>query len=97
MKISSTYIIGDISFDFGRFNLVFDECSILRKSVHRLYDSLVCSHSSYDDYVKVVEFISTTLKEFDCPFHFSLHSISADTAVYDDVEYIFLKVFVRVS
>nr|QPB07453.1 MAG: hypothetical protein [Microvirus sp.] len=97
METSSTFIIGNVFFGFGRFNL--DNCSIFCKSVHRLYDSLIGSH--FFDYVNAVEFISATLKnnnkKNDCPFRFSLHSISADTIVCDDAEYIILKVFVRVS
>lgn len=76
MKTSSTYIIRDILFDFGRFKPIFNDCRTLRISVHRLYDSL--QGKSFSDYCSAVGFVRTTLEEMNCPFRFSLNYIAVD-------------------
>ena len=95
MKTSSTYIIRNILFDFGRFKPIFNDCRILRTSVHRVYESL--QGMSFSDYCSAVGFIRTTLEEIDCPFRFSLEYIVVDNPDCACIECFPLKISVRVS
>lgn len=95
MKTPFTYIIRNVLFDLGRFNPIFNDCSILRASVHRVYEAL--HGMSFSDYCSAVGFIRTTLEEMDCPFRFSLNYITVDTPDCAGIECSFLKVSVRVS
>ena len=95
MKTSSTYIIRDVLFDFGRFKPIFNDCCILRTSVSRVYESL--QGMSFSNYCSAVGFIRTTLEEMNCPFRFSLNYIAVDTPDCAGIECFLLKVSVRVS
>lgn len=96
METSPTYIISDVFFDFGRFEPIFDDCSIFRTSVLCVHDSL--QGRFFSDYGSAVGFIRTTLGEMNFPFRFSL-----DYIVVDDnpdcagIECFPLNVSVRVS
>lgn len=95
--METSYIISDIFFDLGRFELILNHCPILRETIHRVHDSLLRSY--FSDYSAVVGFVHDTLKKNDCPFRFSLHSIYPYTTFTSSAgnEYILIKVLIRVS
>lgn len=95
MKTSSTYIIRDILFDFGRFKPIFNDCRIFRTSVHRVHESL--QGMSFSSYCSAVGFIRDTLEEMNCPFRFSLAYIAVENTDCACTECFPLKISVRVS
>lgn len=95
MQTSSTYIISDVFFDFGRFEPIFNDCRILRTSVRRVHKSL--QGKSFSSYCSAVGFIRTTLEEMNCPFRFSLEYIVVDNPDCTAIECFPLNISVRVS